>query len=76
MRRWGGKQSFFDRLTMVAGTLALAGMGVLLLTQLRTLRRYINIRRMSAQKHPRPPGTLRQGADAPPRWGTMHWPVH
>jgi hypothetical protein len=74
MRRWNHDNG--GRIGKILGVVAIAGAGVLILSQLGSLRRYINIRRMSARKHPRPPGTQRQGADAPPRWGTTHWPMH
>jgi hypothetical protein len=75
MRRWQHRKSLTDRAAQAAGFVALAGLGVLLITQLDSLRRYFNIRRMSARPHPTPNGTIRPGADAPPRWGTAHWPV-
>ena len=75
MRRWHHKSSFTDRAARVAGFALLAGAGVLLLTQLGSLRRYFNIRRMAGSGHPRPPGTQRRGSEAPPRWGTSHWPT-
>jgi hypothetical protein len=77
MRRWSqDDNNFVERVTRLAGALMLAGAGVFLLTQLGSLRRYIGIRRMSARRHPPPPGTQRQSTAAPPRWGTSHWPLH
>ncbi|HEY2747638.1 MAG TPA: hypothetical protein VGL86_23615 [Polyangia bacterium] len=76
MRRWKHDDNGGNRVAKVVGMLALAGAGVFLLTQINSLRRYIHIRRMSARRHPRPPGTVREAADAPPRWGTTHWPMH
>ena len=64
------------RIGKMFGLVALAGAGVFLLTQLGSLRRYLGMMRMSARRHPQPPGTLRQGDEAPPRWGTSHWPMH
>jgi len=76
MRRWQQSKSLTDRAAQAAGFVALAGLGVLLITQLDGLRRYFNIRRMSAPPHPKPNGTVQPGTEAPPRWGTAHWPIH
>lgn len=76
MRRWNDKDDgIFSRIAKVAGVALLAGAGVVFLAQLDSLRRYIRLRRIS-NGHPRPPGTVAASADAPPRWGTSHWPVH
>jgi hypothetical protein len=76
MRR-GHKDFFFSgRMAKLVGALFLAGTGLLALTQLDTLRRYLGIRRMSARRHPTPPGTQRQREATMPRWGSTHWPVH
>jgi hypothetical protein len=75
MKRRHRRGGFVDRIMKVAGVLLMAGSGVLLLSQLSTVRRYIRMRRISAA-HPKPPGTLRASADTPPRWGTTHWPLH
>ena len=76
MRRWSHENNtFVERVSRLAGALVLAGAGMLLLTQLDSLRRYIGIRRMSARRHPPPPGTQRQAVPAAPRWGTAHWPL-
>ncbi len=76
MRRGHNDRNLGSRLAKMAGVLLVAGAGVLVLTQLDTIRRYLGIRRMSARRHPRPPGTERQGTASPPRWGTSHWPIH
>ncbi|HXU73547.1 MAG TPA: hypothetical protein VN947_29715 [Polyangia bacterium] len=76
MRRWHrNNDGIFSRVAKVAGAALFAGAGVILLTQIDSLRRYIRLRRI-ANGHPTPPGTLKPGADAPPRWGTAHWPMH
>ncbi len=75
MRRWNRKQSLATRAATMAGALALAGAGVLLMSQFATIRRYLRMRGMSARRHPTPPGTTPEGNEAPPRWGTSHWPV-
>ena len=76
MRRGHNGNGIGNRLAKAFGMLVAAGAGIFALTQLDSLRRYINIRRMSGAKHPKPPGTMVEGAEAPPRWGTSHWPVH
>jgi hypothetical protein len=76
MKRAHNDKGFGSRLARVIGMLAAAGAGIFAFTQIDSLRRYIGIRRMSASKHPTPPGTIEPGAPAPPRWGTSHWPVH
>lgn len=76
MRRWQHKKSLVDRAASFAGMLALAGAGVLLVTQYEALRRYLGIRRMSAPRHPEPPGIQPAADETPPRWGTTHWPLH
>jgi hypothetical protein len=76
MRRWNDKHDgIFSRVAKMAGIAMLAGAGVVFLTQIDSLRRYLRLRRIS-NAHPTPPGTTPPGADAPPRWGTSHWPVH
>ncbi|MCU1281265.1 MAG: hypothetical protein JWM53_4811 [bacterium] len=76
MRRGHNDHDIGNRAAMMVGALALAGVGVVLLWQLGTIRRYVGMRRMSARRHPTPPGTMREAADTPPRWGTSHWPMH
>jgi hypothetical protein len=76
MRRGHDDHDFGNRAAMVMGALALAGVGVVLLTQLGTIRRYLGMRRMSARRHPTPPATLKEATKTPPRWGTSHWPIH
>ena len=76
MRRSQDHDGIFSRVAKITGVALLAGASVMLLAQLGTIRRYIRMRRMSNDGHPRPPGTLSPSADAPPRWGTTHWPVH
>jgi hypothetical protein len=63
-------------LAKVVGSIALAGAGIFAIAQLGSLRRYLRLRMISAKKHATPPGTIPPGADAPPRWGTTHWPLH
>ena len=62
-----------ERIPLAIGYMV--GAGVVFLAQIDSLRRYIRLRRISSG-HPTPPGTMPAGADAPPRWGTSHWPVH
>ena len=76
MRRGRSKNGLGKRLAQIGGGLLLVGAGAMLLTQFSALRRYINMRRMSGKRHATPPGTLPEASDAPPRWGTSHWPVH
>jgi uncharacterized protein DUF6893 len=77
MRRGFANNGFTGRVAKVIGAVLMAGAGVLVLTQLDSVRRYINMRRMSAPRRRNPPpGTQRAGTDTPPRWGTSHWPVH
>ena len=76
MRRGHNGDGLGERVIRVGGVLLMASAGALLLTQLPALRRYLGMRRMSAERHPRPPGTQTEATEAPPRWGTSHWPVH
>ena len=76
MRRGYDHKSLGSRIATIGGALLLASAGVLVLTQLDTIRRYLGIRRMSARRHPTPPGTQKAGTKTDPRWGTSHWPVH
>ncbi|MDB4968870.1 MAG: hypothetical protein JWN44_4559 [Myxococcales bacterium] len=76
MRRGFDNGSLANRAALVAGVVVVAGAGILLVTQLGTLRRYIRMRVMAGRRHPTPPNTERAGDRTPPRWGTSHWPVH
>lgn len=76
MRRADSHDRFGGTAGRIVGAIALAGAGLLVVTQLGSIMRYLHLWRISAGKHavPFPRDAGAPSAAQTPRWGTEHWP--